>query len=148
MNKKGYTLVEILAIVFIIFIISLVSFPTFRNYTQNLEVKGSTEKLLSHIKLAQQYTVSEQVKYAIRITPLSNTYYLIKKTEPEEVIETYSLDNKVYFANNIGIQNNEVSFNFGGGVDYAGQIFITHLYTEITALIDIKPSGYVNWQKQ
>ncbi len=148
MNKKGVILAEIIIIIFIIIIVSTIAYPNFKKYTQNLEIKGSTRQLVSHLKIAQQYTVTEQVKYIIRIQPLNKTYYLVKNTTPETIVETYTLDDSVYFKSNTGIQNNEVSFNFGGGVEYAGQIFISHLYTDITTIVDIKPSGYVNWQEQ
>ena len=148
MNKKGFTLAEIIAVIIVIATVSLISFPTFKNYTQNLEIKSSTKQFISHLKIAQQYTVTEQIKYAIIITPLNNSYSLVKIGDPDVTIETYALDETGYFASNTGIQDNEVSFNFGGGVDYAGQVFITHLHAEITTLVDIKPSGYVNWQEQ
>ncbi len=145
-STKGFTLAQLLIVIGIIIFVSLVTLPALGQYTKDLELKNSTKEIISKLKLAQQYAVTEQVKHSLRFTPLDNSYYLIRKGEPETTLETSYLKETIYFASISGLENNEVVFNSAGAVDLNGEVYLAHLYTENQTLITIRPSGYVNWQ--
>lgn len=147
-HQAGAALIQLLVVIGIVAVIAVVSFPRLTEYTNDLELKSSTKALLANLKLAQQKTVTEQVKYAVRLTPAGNNYFLVKKTDPEEVLENWSLNNNVYFSTITGLANNEAVFNFAGAVDFTGNVTLTHLDTGKQTLVNIKPSGYVSWQSQ
>ena len=58
---KGYSLAQLLIVIGIIVIITLVTFPVFTDYLNNLELKNSTQDVVSNLKLAQQLAVTEQI---------------------------------------------------------------------------------------
>ncbi|PIT90709.1 MAG: hypothetical protein COU22_00715 [Candidatus Komeilibacteria bacterium CG10_big_fil_rev_8_21_14_0_10_41_13] len=143
---KGFSLVELITVVAIIGILASLTYPSFNNYTQNQELKNSAKELLSNLKLAQQYTVTEQAKYSVAINLMSGSYSLIKKGDPDQTIQSFSLDEDVYFSSANGIQDSEAVFNPTGAVDYSGEVFLTHQQSERLVKVTIKPSGYVNWE--
>jgi len=147
-HPSGTSLIQLMVVMAILVIIAAVSFPRLTEYTNDLELKNSTKALLANLKLAQQKTVTEQVKYAVRLTPAGGSYFLVKKTVPEEVLASWLLNNNVYFSTITGLVNNEAVYNFTGAVDFTGEVTLTHLDTAKQTLVEIKPSGYVSWQSQ
>jgi len=139
-------LFEILIAVAILFIISSIAYPSLRDYSKTLDLKNGSKQVIGNLKLAQQYTVTEQVKYSIRIDLLANTYALYKKGDPDELILAFELDDQVYFSQAVGLVDDEVVFNPTGAVDFSGDIYLTHQQTGLVTKISIKPSGYVTWE--
>ncbi len=144
-KKSGTSIFEILVVIAVIFIIAMVSYPFLTNYSNDQDLKNSTKVLVGHLKLAQQYTVTEQDKHSIRVDLLVPTYSLFKKGSPDELISGFELDNNVFFLQTTGIQNDEAVFNPTGAVDYSGEIILKHQATGDMTKIYIKPSGYVSW---
>jgi len=147
-SQTGTALVQLLVVIAVIGIAAIVTFPRLSEYTNDLELKNSTKALLANLKLAQQKTVTEQVKYAIRLTPLGGGYFLVKKSDPEEIMASWLLSDNVYFSSITGLVANEAVYNFAGAVDFTGEITLTHAETAKQTLVEIKPSGYVSWQSQ
>ena len=149
-NKKyfsfGFSVAEILTVSAIIIIILLITAPIIKNYLNNLDLTNSTKLLISNLKLAQQYTVTQQLKHAIRMDIYSHTFYLVKKEPSEEILQTLNLDEKVIFESFTGIENNEVVYNPAGAVDFTGEINLKHQITSNQTKVYIKPSGYVTWE--
>ena len=143
---KGYSLAQLLIVIGIIAVIALITFPSFTGYLNNLELKNSTHEVVSHLKLAQQLAVTEQVKHAVRFVPLGNTHQLIKLTDPEIILSAFQLADSVYFLSSGGLENNQAVFNAGGAVDFNGEIYLTHQISGMQTVISVKPSGYVSWQ--
>ncbi|MBU1036751.1 hypothetical protein KKF32_01785 [Patescibacteria group bacterium] len=125
---------------------SIVTFPLIREYSKNLELKNGTKAVIQSLRLAQQSAVTEQFKYAIRFTALADTYYLVKKVDPEEIINSWQLPNSVYFFYIDGLEDDEAVFNSAGAVDFSGDVYLAHLQNQAQTLIEIKPSGYITWQ--
>ena len=145
-NKKGVSLFEILTVIAIIIVISLITYISLRGYQQNQDLKNSTKTVISRLKLAQQYTVTEQIIYGIGINISDRNYELIRKGEPDEIVDSFLLEENVYFSSISGLEDDEVIFNPIGAVDYDGEIFLTHQETNHQTKIIIKPSGYVYWE--
>ena len=145
-KHSGFTLVELIIIVAIIGALSVISIPNFKQYLTNLELNNSTKQLIGKMKIAQQYTVTEQLVHSVRMDILGSSYYLIKTEPSEEILETISLDDSVIFHSFTGIQNNEVVFNSAGAVEYSGTIVLEHQTSLKQTQINIKPSGYITWE--
>jgi len=143
----GFSLAEILTVIAILIIIAFITVPVIKQYSSNLELNNSTKLLVSNIKLAQQNTVTQQFKYGVRLELLGRTFYLIQKEPSEQILDTLVLDEQVIFFNVSGLQDNEVIFNPTGAVDFSGFIELEHTVTHVKSRINIKPSGYVNWEK-
>ena len=137
---------EILTVIGIIIVVSSMTFLVLRNYQKSQDLKNSTRDFIGNLKLAQQYSVTEQVKYAARISILNNDYYLVKKSDPEEIIASFALAESINFSSQDGLVNDEAVFNPTGAVDFAGNVFLTHEQTQTRTKISIKPSGYVTWE--
>lgn len=144
--SRGISIAQLLIVVAIIVVISFVSFPALSGYIKDLELKNSTKEVILNLKLTQQLAVTEQVRHSLLFSPLDSSYYLIKKTEPATTLESFYLAPSVYFATISGFENNEVVYNSAGAVDLSGDIYLSHLNTQNQTLINVKPSGYVNWQ--
>ncbi|MBU1131298.1 prepilin-type N-terminal cleavage/methylation domain-containing protein [Patescibacteria group bacterium] len=145
-NNKGFSLAEVLTTLAIIIIIALVTAPAMKQYFNNLQLNNSAKYLISNLRLAQQYTVTQQKKHAIRMELWNNTYYLVKKEPVEEILQTFSLKNGTIFSSFSGLQNNEAVYNASGAVDYSGEVYLEHQASGHQTKILIKPSGYVTWE--
>lgn len=145
-NKKGLSLLEVLTAVAILVIISLITYASLKDYNRNQVLKNETKTVVSHLKLAQQYCVTEQVKYALRVNILASDYNIIKKGEPDEIVGSFLMSEDVYFSSTSGLLDNEAVYNPTGAVDYSGEIFLTHQQTGNQTKINIRPSGYITWE--
>jgi len=146
-NQRGTSLFEILIALAIVFIMAIIAYPNLKDYSQHQDLNNSSKEVIGSLKLAQQYTVTEQVKYSVKVDLLQNTYALYKKGNPDELIDSYTIADQVYFSQVTGLQNDEAVFNPTGAVDYNGEIYLTHQASGLATKIIIKPSGYVTWEK-
>ena len=146
-TPAGFTLMEMSAVLAIIVIITLISIPFFSSYNQNQALENSAKQLMSDLKLAQQNTVTQQIKYSIKMAPDSGTYTLIKKGNPDLTISTQQLDSHVIVSQITGLTGNEAVFNPTGAVDYSGEVYLQHNTSETQIQVSIKPSGFVTWVK-
>jgi type II secretory pathway pseudopilin PulG len=147
MNLKsgGFSLLQTVVVFAIIILISSFSFPKLVNYNQSLQLRNSAKLIVEKLRTAQQLTVTSQNKYSLRFSPLSNIVSLIKKTTPETVIETFTLNTDVLISEISNLLNDEVVFNSAGAVEHSGEVTLAHNKIISKILIEIKPSGYVTW---
>lgn len=145
-KTNGFSLLEILTVIAIIAITAVFMAPSWKQYGQNRELENSANLLISHLKEAQQKTVTTQVKHLIRMAVLSNGYSLIKQSQPEEILSGHFLADEVLVSQITGLQNNEAVFNAAGGADLPGDIYLTHQQTQNQIKISLHPSGYVTWE--
>ncbi len=146
-KESGLSLAEILVAMGIILILALLIYPNLKTYLNQQLLSANAEKFVGYLKLAQQRTVTEQLKYAIKVNLLSQNYYLVKKGSPDIVLENYSLAEPISFNQINGLVDNEVVFNPTGAVDFSGDIYLLHQQTNEQKKIMIKPSGYVVSEK-
>ena len=72
-NQRGTSLFEILIALAIVFIMAIIAYPNLKDYSQHQDLNNSSKEVIGSLKLAQQYTVTEQVKYSVKVDLLQNT---------------------------------------------------------------------------
>lgn len=141
-NRKGAMLVDLLVVLGIIALLSTISIPYLRKYQPNLKLNATARDLTTDLRYAQQLTITEQKVHLVAFDIANDKYDILKIDSATSTVKTVSLDAEVGFDQITGLTNNQVVFNFYGGVSQAGQILLTNI-NNVTATINIKPSGYI-----
>ena len=143
MNKnKGFSLVEIMMVIFVLGILVYLSVINLRNYQSAAELKAARRDLISDLRFAQENAVAEQCFYSVRLSKISNSYQIIKKTDPEEITREKNLPSGIQFNNITGLAGDEIKFNFYGATNQDGQIDLINTGGIIIS-ISVRPSGYI-----
>lgn len=141
-DLKGFTLIELFAVIFIIGIVSLVVIPALRSYRPDLELSSAAQDLIGDLRYVQQMTITEQVKYGINFLLVEKKYQLIKYGSTEEIIKEKNLPQSVSFHSISGLTGDKIIFNPYGAVEEGGVVsFINN--KGVIKNIDIRPSGFV-----
>jgi len=143
---KAFTVIELLVSLFIIGVLSLIGIPAFRAFAPNLELNGAARELVSNLRYSQQLSVTEQIKYGIRISTTTREYQLIKYTNPEEIIETKELPRALDFYEISDFTNNEIRYNSYGSVEEEGNISLIN-NKGVILIIEVKSSGFIKINK-
>ena len=114
---KGFSIAQLLIVLGIIAIVSAVTFPALFDYINNLELKNATKEVVINLKLAQQLAITEQIKHVLSFEMLSENYYLIKREDPDVILDSFNLPEGIFFSSITGLTDNEVIYNAGGSVD-------------------------------
>lgn len=141
-SEKGFTLFEVMVSMAIVMTMATISTPFIKRYQPNLKLDGTSRDLTSDLRLAQQYSIAEQVVHYVEIAT-STRQYALYKTGSSTPIKTYSLPNEINFQSVDGFTNNRISFNAYGAVSESGSIVLSNDQKNKT--INIKPSGYVEF---
>lgn len=141
-NFRGTMLIDLLVALSIIALLSTITIPYIRKYQPNLKLQATARDLTTDIRYAQQLTVTEQKVHLISFDEARNKYQILKIDTATTTIKSVNLDSEVSFKEITGLIDNQIIFNFYGGVSQSGQIILTNI-NNATAVINIKPSGYV-----
>ncbi|MFH1822554.1 MAG: hypothetical protein ABH830_02525 [Patescibacteria group bacterium] len=143
-NKKvkGYLLIDVLVVLGIIALLSTISIPFIKKYQPNLKLSGTARDLVADLRLAQQLTVTEQVAHAVIFNLINNSYQILKLDVATTTIKSVNFIAEVSYQQITGLTNNQVVFNYYGGVSEAGQVVLININANTVAII-IKPSGYI-----
>ena len=141
-NNKGSMLMELLVVLGIIALLSTISIPYLRKYQPNLKLNAVARDLTTDLRYAQQLTVTEQKVHLVSFDLANDKYYILKIDTDTTTVKTVSLDSEISFKQITDLTDNQVVFNFYGGVSQSGQIILTNT-NNVDATINIKPSGYI-----
>lgn len=133
-------MVEVLVSLAIIVTLATISLPFIRRYQPNLKLDGVSRDLTSDLRLAQQYSISEQITYYIDIST-STKKYMLYRTGSSTPVKTYNLPTEINFEAVSGFTGDRIAFNAYGAVSESGSIVLTTGLKSRT--VNIKPSGYV-----
>ncbi len=137
--EKGFTLIEFVIVVFCLFFFVAMGVLAFIRYEQSFIFSGEVNELINDLKYAKQTSITEQIQYKIEFNFNSNSYKLIKKSEPEEIIKNkkFLSDIEIEEINNYS----EVNFTRFGAVLTSGEFLISG--KDFSKIIKIKPSGFI-----
>lgn len=141
-SASGSVLMSFLVSLGIIVLLSAVSIPYIKQYQPNLKLNSNAKIIATDLRYAQQLTITEQTTYKVVFSTELGEYSIIKNTEPAETIKTVKLDSEISFQSITGLTDNEVVFNYYGGVSESGQVTLININSK-TKTINIKPSGYI-----
>jgi prepilin-type N-terminal cleavage/methylation domain-containing protein len=144
MKKRGLTLIEIMVVIGIIVSVALVSVPYFRDYQSHTKLKTDARALIGDLRLAQQYTVSEQNTHLIKLIVTNpQKYQLIKRIgQNDTLIKEKNLSQGISWQNTGEFSNYEIIFTSTGAVVQAGNVVLGDDLNQ-TSTVEVKPSGYV-----
>ena len=133
---------ELLVVLGIIALLATITVPYLKKYQPNLKLNATARDLTSNLRYAQQLTVTEQKIHLVSFDLANDRYDILKIDVATTTVKTVVLDSEVSFKQINDLTNNEVVFNFYGGVSQSGQIILTNT-NNVDATINIKPSGYI-----
>ena len=145
-RNHGFTITEILIVISIIGVISLIATPSLIHYQKKSKLKSEARILATNLRLAQQFAITEQNRYAVELSLLNGSYDIVNLIT-SEVIKSIILDPEVDIATTTNLTNNIIQFNPTGAVLEAGTIALINTKHE-TSTLEIKPSGFVDILEQ
>ncbi|MDD5291143.1 MAG: GspH/FimT family protein [Patescibacteria group bacterium] len=145
-KNQGSLLLNVLVSFGIIALMATLSIPYIRQYQPNLKLNATARDLTSDLRYAQQLTITEQAVYLVDLDLNNDSYQVLKGGAATTTIKTVEFDSDVSFQQVTGLADNQVIFNFYGGVSESGQITLVNTNGK-TAVINVKPSGYVQLEQ-
>jgi len=145
-NQSGHLLMSLVVTCGIIALLATISIPYLKKYQPNLKLNTTARTLTSDLRYAQQLTITEQVVHLVDLDLENDSYQILKIDTATTTIKTVDFDPEVSYQQITGLTNNQVVFNYYGGVSEAGQIVLTNT-NNTTATINIKPSGYIQLEQ-
>ena len=145
-KNQGSLLLNVLVSFGIIALMATISIPYIRQYQPNLKLNATARDLTSDLRYAQQLTVTEQVIYLVDFDLDNDSYQILKSGVATTTVKTVEFDSDISFQQIINLSDNQVIFNFYGGVSEAGQIILVNTNGK-TVTINVKPSGYIQLEQ-
>lgn len=135
MNKRGFTLIEVVIVAVIIGIISTIAIPRFGKVMTRLKMKTSGRDIISQLRLARSYAVSQKKPFGVYFDIENNQYVLFEdmvnlssKTYDygDSTIKTLTLPGDINFSYS-SFNNDVVIFKANGSTSSSGSV---DLYSE------------------
>ena len=145
-KNQGSLLLNVLVSFGIIALMATISIPYIRQYQPNLKLNATARDLTSDLRYAQQLTITEQVAYLVDFDLDDDSYQILKSGVATTTVKTVEFDSDISFQQIINLSDNQVIFNFYGGVSEAGQIILVNTNGK-TVTINVKPSGYIQLEQ-
>jgi type IV fimbrial biogenesis protein FimT len=135
MNKKGFTIAEVLVTISILAIMATISIPTFISWLPTHRLQTSARQIYDDLNLAKMEAVKRNTDVCIRFNMGNNTYRVFVDADSDGAYTSppdTSLKDKVTLENDVNITNisfgNTIGFNNRGMVATAavGDIRLTN----------------------
>ncbi|MEW6408720.1 MAG: GspH/FimT family pseudopilin [Nitrospirota bacterium] len=94
MDTRGFTLIELIVVVIFLSILAIIAVPRLSRVT-DLKIAGAADKIAADIRYAQQLSMSEGGKYAVKFETSPNGYYIFNDANTNGIkdpSESYALD--------------------------------------------------------
>lgn len=135
-------LMDLLVAIGIIALLATIAIPYLKKYQPNLKLNAAARDLTTDLRYAQQLTITEQKVHQVVFDLVNNKYNILKIDTATTTVKTVIFDSELSFKQITDLTDNQVIFNYYGGVSQAGKIILTNT-NNVTATINIKPSGYI-----
>jgi len=147
-NKKGFTLIEVAIVAVTIGIISAIAVPRFGKVMTKLKIKAAGRDIISQLRLARSYAVSQKKPYGVYFDVENNKFMIFKDKvnlssqtydAGDSTIKTFDLPLDVAlgytcFNNDVVIFNPNGSASSTGSVDLYPQAQEVYDYIMIDVL--------------
>lgn len=141
-NQRGNLIMSILVGAGIVALLSAAVLPYLLKYQPNLKLNGVARDLATDLRYAQQMTITEQIEYLVQLDLASNNYKIQKVDTATTTLKTVVFPAEVNYQQVADLTDNQVVFNSYGAVRQSGQIVLVNTNGK-TAIINVKPSGYI-----
>lgn len=142
MNKKGFTLIEVLIVVVIMVVFTGLGVAGFLRRQEAVEGSGEVRELINDLRYAKQISIAEQAHYGLVFNFIEDSYKIVNYDQDRKVLKEKKL------AHQIDLKSiddyGEVKFTLFGAVFKSGQVSLTA--KNFSEVINIKPSGFVHVQ--
>ena len=145
MNKKGFSLVEILVVIFIMMALMVLGFINYRNFEKNVSLSSSANQIISALHLTNERTISSSDNLVHGIHFTSSTYILFASStysasDPKN--EVFNLPSNIEISEiNVG-GSNVVFDRLTGKTSNFGTIVLRIIsQPSETRAVEILPSG-------
>ena len=109
MNKKGWTIIELVVTILLIGILAGLGIPAYRNQIIKANLKSSREDILSTFRLAQTSAVSERVIYRVNFDVGNKGYQIGRDPEGDG---TFVYENLRLLPQNVSFVGSDTYFEF------------------------------------
>lgn len=140
--NRGFTLIEILAVISVFICLAGFSFTALRALMPSLRISSAVRELVSDLRLAQSLALSEQVNYGVILNTVDNSYQFVCYGTSTFYFGQKQLGQGMVFGQVSGLTGDEAVFNPYGAAKEQGEIIITNAAGD-SKTIDIRPSGFV-----
>lgn len=134
-NKKGFTIIEVVIVAVLIGIISAIAIPRFGKVMTKLKMKASGRDIISQLRLARSYAVSQKEPFGVYFDTENNQFLLFKDLvslssqtydSGDSTIKTFTLPGDINFSYS-SFNNDVVIFKANGSASSTGSV---DLYSE------------------
>ena len=145
--SEGFTFIELMIVVVIIGVISAMAIPRFGRIMDSLKLKTSGREIISALRLARSYAVTQKSQFGVYFDPEINQYVLFKdKSNPgsltydtnDSAMQSQTLPANVdfsytSFSNNVVIFSSNGSASSTGSVDLWSEDYYDHITVDVLA---------------
>jgi Tfp pilus assembly protein FimT len=119
MDKKGFTVIELMTIVAVIAILCIIAIPAFSSWIPSQKLKSTTRRIYSDIGLAKSRAVSENSVSVVIFNLANDTYTVFMDNGPGAASGNWALDSGETILCNGVVED---------GVDIYNSTFVSHTY--------------------
>ena len=142
MDKKGFSLVELIIATSIILIMTAVATPLIAQLAPHYRLSGASRELTAALRETQSLSVTKQNNYITRFSQANRNYSIIQVVDGVESIqETIALPRSITFPN-INLTNSQITFTPSGAPLNSGTVILGNNREE-NITVDIAPSGQI-----
>ncbi len=135
LNKKGFTLIEVVIVAVTIAVISAIAIPRFGKVMTKLKIKAAGRDIISQLRLARSYAVSQKKPFGVYFDTDNNQFVLFKDKvslgsqtydHGDSVMKSFTLPGDINFSYT-SFSNDVVIFRPNGSASSTGSV---DLYSE------------------